>query len=137
MSTASTWSSITNPLISCDIASVTSTTGQISFSTSACNNITKIEFIEINFSTTTSSTGTINIELFRSSTSGTKSILIESHLCASEGYPVDCQSGSNMGTIRMGTSRHLGESVGSTWILKSTSTSVTFTASLKFYGRIN
>ena len=137
MSTASTWSSITNPLISCDIASVTSTTGQISFSTSACNNITKIEFIEINFSTTTSSTGTINIELFRSSTSGTKSILIESHLCASEGYPVDCQSGSNMGTIRMGTSRHLGESVGSTWILKSTPTSVTFTASLIFYGRIN
>jgi kexin len=134
MSTASTWSSITNPLITCETLSQISSSGQISFDTSIlsdCNNITKIEFIEINFSTTASSTGTINIELFRSSTSGTKSILIESHLCASEGYPVDCQSGSNMGT-----SRHLGESVGNTWILEATPTSVTFTASLKFYGRI-
>jgi proprotein convertase subtilisin/kexin type 2 len=137
MSTASTWSSITNPLISCDIASLTSTTGQISFSTSSCDYITKIEFIEINFSTTASSTGTINIELFRSNTSGTKSILIESHLCPPGFTPVSCQTGSSMGTVRLGSSRHLGESVGSTWILKSTSTSVTFTASLKFYGRIN
>lgn len=137
MSTASTWSSITNPQITCDIASATSSTGQISFTTSACNNISKIEFIEINFSTTASDTGTITIELYRSNTSGTKSILIESHYCASGNSYVFCQTGSNMGTIRMGTSRHLGESVGSTWILKATSTSVTFTASLKFYGRIN
>ena len=136
-STASTWSSIGNSQITCEITSSNSTSGQISFNTSSCNNITKIEFIEISFSTTASDTGAITIELYRSSTSGTKSILIESHLCASGSTQISCQTGSNMGTIRLGTSRHLGESVGSTWILKSTSTSVSFTGSLKFYGRIN
>ena len=137
MSTASTWSNISNSLITCEITSSNSTSGQISFNTSSCNNITKIEFVEISFSTTDSDTGVITIELYRSSTSGTKSILIESHLCASGSNLISCQTGSNMGTVRLGSSRHLGESVGSTWILKSTSTSVSFTGSLKFYGRIN
>ncbi len=137
LSTGSTWTRISNPQITCEIASANSSTGQISFTTSSCNNITKIEFIDINFTTTASDTGAITIELYRGNTSGTKSILIETHYCASANSYVSCQSGSNMGTIRMGTSRHLGESVGSTWILKATNTSVTFSASLKFYGRVN
>ena len=137
LSTASTWSSITNPQITCETSSQTSSSGQISFDTSIisdCNNITKIEYIEINFSTPPTDTGSITINLFRDTINGTKSTLIEPHYCASGNSIVSCSS-STIG--RVGSARHLGESVGSTWILKATSTSVTFTASLKFYGRIN
>lgn len=137
LSTGSTWTRISNPQITCEIASANSSAGQISFTTTGCNSINKIEFIEVNFSTTAIDTGAITIELYRSSTSGTKSILIEPHYCTSSNSYVSCQSGSNMGTIRMGSNRHLGESVSNTWILKATNTSVSFSANLKFYGRVN
>jgi proprotein convertase subtilisin/kexin type 2 len=94
LSTAVTWSKITQPMITCTL-SLGSGTGTISGNaSSACSAMSVIEFVEINYSSNSASLGATTLTLSRNSS--TDSILIEAHTCSGT-----CQSGADVGTIRL------------------------------------
>lgn len=135
LSTASTWTRITSPLITCSLSLGTGTNLSAD-ATTPCTSMSKIEYIEINLSSASSNTGTITVTLLRNN--GTSSVLIEPHLCGSISgstfFTSSCSSLSS--TIRLGSARHLGEDPKTTWQLNTTGTGVgNTTASLTFYGR--
>ena len=153
--TASSWSRITNPYISID--SDTISNQQITANgttnttiTSTSNQITKIEFIEIYFTTTFSQMGKLKITLTHSNipanSSGltsTDSILLEPHTCyTSSGNAIsNCSTfSSSSSAIRFGTARHLRESTSGTWtltVVNSGTSTGTYSVKLKFRGRVN
>lgn len=152
---ASTWSKITNPYINID--SDTMSNQQITANgtttttiTSTSNQITKIEFIDIYFTSTFSQMGKLKITLTHSyipaNSSGltsTDSILMEPHFCyTSAGNTIsNCSSfSSSSSAIRFGTARHLRESTTGTWTLSvenSGTATGTYSVKLKFRGRVN
>jgi kexin len=154
---ASTWSKITNPYLSIDSdtisnQSITSGGTTTTTITSTSNQITKIEFIDVYFTTSFTQMGKIKITLTHSSIpansnglTSTESILMEPHSCyTSSGNTIsNCSSfSSSSSTIRFGTARHLQESTTGSWILtvvnSGTATGTgTYSVKLKFRGRVN
>jgi len=134
LSTASTWTPITAPLITCTLSLGTGTAISANAS-SVCSNMSKIEFIEINFSSTTSNAGTITVTLIRNYTSNptTSSILIEPHVCINISGTATTTCSSVSSTIRLGSARHLGEDPRVNWGI--TTGGISSTATLTFYGR--
>lgn len=141
LSTAATWTPITAPLITCTLSLGTGTAISAS-AASACSNMTKIEFIEINLSSTTlaANSGKITVTLIRNYNSNptTSSVLIEPHTCGfisgNTFFSSTCSSLSS--TIRLGSARHLGEDPRVTWGITTTGTgALSSTATLTFYGR--
>jgi proprotein convertase subtilisin/kexin type 2 len=139
LSTASNWTPITAPLITCTLSLGTGTAISANAS-SACSNMSKIEFIEVNLSSTSSNTGTITVTLIRNYTSNptTSSILVEPHRCgfisSNTFFTTTCSSLSS--SIRLGSARHLGEDPRVNWGITTTGAGANnTTATLTFYGR--
>jgi len=151
--TASSWSKITNPYLNIDsdtisnqsINSAGTTTTTI---TSTSNQITKIEFIDVYFTTSFSQMGKLKVTLTHSYTTAnssgltsTQSILMEPHSCyTSSGNTIsNCSSFSgSSSTIRFGTSRHLRESTAGTWtitVVNNGTGTGTYSVKLTFRGR--
>ena len=153
--TASTWSKITNPYLSIDSntisnESITANGTTNTTITSTSNQITKIEFIDVYFTTTFTQMGKLKITLTHSNipanSSGltsTDSILLEPHSCyTSSGNTIsNCSSfSSSSSAIRFGTARHLRESTAGTWtltVVNSGTSTGTYSVKLKFRGRVN
>jgi proprotein convertase subtilisin/kexin type 2 len=152
---ASTWSKITNPYLSIDSdtisnQSITSGGTTTTTITSTSNQITKIEFIDVYFTTSFTQMGKIKITLTHSSIpansnglTSTESILMEPHSCyTSSGNTIsNCSSfSSSSSAIRFGTARHLQESTTGSWtltVVNSGTATGTYSVKLKFRGRVN
>jgi proprotein convertase subtilisin/kexin type 2 len=143
LNAAASHSPISSSYISCSTPiSSTSTVSSTNSSTTtfdgntSCSNMNKIEFIEINLNLNTTNFGRVNLNLVRNG--GTRSKLIEEHTCVSGNSTTTCR-GINS-SIRLGSARHLGESPKVNWTIEvenKTTSSLTYSGSLTFYGRAN
>jgi len=100
--------------------------------------MSKIEFIEVNLSSTSSNAGTITVTLIRNYNSNptTSSVLIEPHLCINLSTNATTTCSTLSSSIRLGSARHLGEDPKVNWGITTTGTGAnSTTATLTFYGR--
>ncbi len=100
--------------------------------------INYIEYIDVYFTTNSPDLGKLKVELEHTYNSKTtKSILLNPHNCyTSSGNNASCENfSSSANIIRLGVSRHLGETALGNWNLNITNGSGTHSAKLIFRGR--